>query len=105
MKLRLTKPAQRDFDQAVDWFTTQRPWLAEDFLDDLGNAFKQIQHAPDQFPRVEVSVVNSTRPWRRVILRRFSYIVVYFVANDAVVVCKISHTSRDWTSQLTDQEA
>ena len=104
MKLRLTKPAQRDFDQALDWFTTERPWLAEDFLDDLENAFKQIQQSPDQFARVEISVANSTRQWRRVILRRFSYIVIFFVASDAVVVCKISHSSRDWTSQLTDRE-
>src|SRR3954469_473919 len=104
MKLRLTKAAQRDFDQAVDWFATERPGLAEDFLDDLENAFKQIQQAPDQFPKVEVSVANSTRQWRRVILRRFSYIVVYFVTGDAPVICKISHTSRDWTSQLTDRE-
>jgi plasmid stabilization system protein ParE len=104
MKLRLTKPAQRDFDHAVQWFRTERPWLAEDFLDDLASAFKQIHQAPEQFPRVEVSVANSTRQWRRVILRRFSYIVVYFVAGDTVVVCKISHSSRDWTSQLTDRE-
>ena len=104
MKLRLTKPAQHDFDQAVDWFRTERPWLAEDFLDGLANAFQQIQHGPDQFARIEIPVVNSSRQWRRVILRRFSYIVVYFVADDTVVVCKISHTSRDWTSQLTDRE-
>jgi toxin ParE1/3/4 len=104
MKLRLTKPAQRDFDDAVDWFATQRPGLAEDFLDDLETVFKQVQQAPDQFPKVEVSIANSSRQWRRIILRRFSYIVAYFVAGDAVVVCKICHTSRDWTSQLTDRE-
>src|SRR5438046_2700990 len=104
MKLRLTKPAQRDFDDAVDWFTTERPWLAEDFLDDLETAFKQIQHAPDQFLRVEVSVANTNRQWRRIILRRFSYIIAYFTSADAVIVCKICHTSRDWTLQLTDRE-
>ena len=104
MKLRLTKPAKRDFDQAVEWFTTERPWLMEDFLDDLENAFKEIQQAPEQFPRVEVSVRNSARQWRRVVLRRFSYIVVYFITGDTVAICKISHTSRDWTLQLTDKD-
>ncbi len=89
MKLRLTKPAQQDFDEAVRWFTTERPWLMEDFCDDLERVFTEIQQAPYQFARVEVFVHNSKRQWRRVMLRRFSFIVVYFVSGDTVVVGKI----------------
>ncbi|HEY2414347.1 MAG TPA: type II toxin-antitoxin system RelE/ParE family toxin [Pirellulaceae bacterium] len=104
MKLRLTKRALREFDQAVDWFRTKRPWLVDRFLDDIRAAFDQISRTPQKLPRVEVKVGNTKREWRRRLLKRFSYIVVFFISNDTVVVCTVSHTSRDWTSQLTDRE-
>lgn len=104
MRLRLTKPAQGNFDHAVDWFKTNRPWLVNQFLDDVREAFEQIVRTPERLPLVEVDVANTSRQWRRKILRRFCYIVVFFVAGDTVVVCIFSHTSRDWTSQLTDKD-
>src|SRR5438105_5744379 len=100
MRLRLTKPAQREFDQAVEWFKTNRPWLGERFLDDLQRTFDQLAADPLRFPRVEIDVADSSRQWRRAILKRFSYIVAYFIDGETVVICTIRHTSRDWTSQL-----
>jgi plasmid stabilization system protein ParE len=104
MRLRLTKPAQLDFENAVHWVKSQLPWLAEEFLDDLEKVFKTLVINPRQFPKVEVEVSNTTREWRRAILRRFSYIVIYFIADNAVVIGAIRHTSTDWTSQLTDKD-
>lgn len=105
MRLRLTKQAQQDFKEAAEWYDSKRPWLAERFLADIAEMFERIVDDPEQFPRVEVAVTNSSRVWRRVVLKRFSYIVVYFISGDAVVVVSISHTSRDWTSRLmTDKE-
>lgn len=76
MKLRLTRQAHRDFDDAVDWFSVERPWLAERFLGAIEQAFRQIQQAPESFPLVEVAVANTSRVWRRVIIRPFSYVIV-----------------------------
>jgi plasmid stabilization system protein ParE len=104
MSLRLTRRAQREFDQAVDWFRIKRPWLANRFLDDVHEAFEQILRTPEKLPRVEVKVGNTKREWRRRLLKRFSYIIVFFISGDTVVVCTFSHTNRDWTSELTDKE-
>lgn len=104
MKLRLTKRALWEFDQAVDWFRTKRPWLVNQFLQDVREAFEQIRRGPEKLPRVEVKVGNTKREWRRRLLKRFSYIIVFFISGDTVVVCTVSHTSRDWTSELTDRE-
>jgi plasmid stabilization system protein ParE len=105
MKLRLTKQAQQDLDDAADWYDANSPWLAERFLIEVAETFERVIQNPERFPRIEVAVSNLSRDWRRVVLKRFSYVVVYFIDRDVVVVVAVSHTSRDWTSHLTDEES
>lgn len=104
MRARFTKQAQRDFDEAVDWFEKERPWLADQFLEALKKVLERLVQNPESCPLVEFDVPHANRQWRRVVVKPFSYVVAYFVSGDAIVVASIAHSSRDWISRLTDNE-
>jgi plasmid stabilization system protein ParE len=87
MRARLTRQAQRDFDDAIKWFGTERPWLVDQLRGELKNVFELLLKNPEG-----------------VVVKPFSYVVAYFISGDVIVVASISHSSRDWISRLTDQE-
>jgi plasmid stabilization system protein ParE len=104
MRARLTRQAQRDFDDAVAWFARERSWLADQFLAELKDVFERLLADPETGPLVEFPIPTTNRQWRRIVVKPFSYVVAYFVSGDVIVIASITHSSRDWISRLTDRE-
>jgi plasmid stabilization system protein ParE len=78
------------------------PSLAQCFVDQIEGIFSAVSQEPNLFPKIEVNVSNTSREWRRALLKRFPYVLVYFVEGDNVIIAAIAHASRDWTSSLSD---
>ena len=92
MKVRLTRYAEVDTDDAVEWHEKQRPGLGAEFFDAVSEAIAQIGHDPLRFGRLETIRIN--RNIRRFLVVRFHYIVVFEPEDSEIVVHAVMHTSR-----------
>lgn len=61
--------------------------LGEDFLFELDAAFSLIQNMPNTWPFIETD-------FRRYLLKRFPYGVIYSVEKDFIYVVAVMHLSR-----------
>ena len=87
-KILFTKAAQGDLADAVRWYDTHAPHVVPQFRDALRAALIRVAEHPKQFPL-------AYKDARRVLLRRFPYILVFRETKDAVYVVAVFHTSRD----------
>lgn len=65
-RLILRQEAERDLDQAYNWYNVKVPGLGSDFLVTVERALESIQANPERFPIVYRKV-------QRALLRRFPY--------------------------------
>jgi plasmid stabilization system protein ParE len=101
MILRVLDEADADAVAAANWYEQQRSGLGHDFCDEVERAFARIQSDPSRYARVEFADVEGDV--RRLLLRRFPYLVVYQIFENQVLVLAISHASRDqdyWKGRL-----
>ncbi len=77
-----------DLASARDWYESRSSGLGEDFLLMDYAAFSELSEFLEQ-----CVVIYSH--FRRALLRRFPYSVYYLVAQDAVTVYGVFHSSRD----------
>lgn len=85
MILVLRDEAEADIRDAFRWYESKRVGLGGDFVDEVDAAFAQ---APQSFPIVY-------RTLRRIVLRRFPYLVYFRHEADAVQVFGVLHGRRD----------
>lgn len=91
----LRRPAQAEFDQAIDWYEQQRAGLGADFTNRVQDVFDRIAASPEIHPTVYRDV-------RKALVRQFPYAVFYRFRVDRVVVLAVFHTKRNpriWKSR------
>jgi plasmid stabilization system protein ParE len=88
--------ARAEFDDAYDWYESQRAGLGEAFAD-------QVQRVLDRIiavtPRMHAAVLGDVR---KAVVARFPYCVYYREEASCVRVLSVFHTSRDpsiWQSR------
>ena len=69
------------------WYRERNPDAAEAFLTEFDRALRRIAEAPERWPVVEAG-------WRRFVLRRFSFSIVYRVQSGQVEVLAVAHGRR-----------
>ena len=84
----LRRVAQREFDDAADWYDRQRAGLGLEFIEEVNRVFDQIQASPERYPLVHKVIREGP-------VHRFPYVVYYRVEPDQLVVVAVVHTSRD----------
>jgi plasmid stabilization system protein ParE len=87
MSVRLLEPAQRELDDAVQWYSAQAPGLGDAFLVEALRAFDLIVRHPDAWHPLG----ENTRRCR---LARFPYAVIYAHVDDELLVLAIAHLHR-----------
>jgi plasmid stabilization system protein ParE len=100
---RLTTAAYRDLAEATAYFATKSRGAGTAFVEDVERTFEQIQQSPRQFSRLETD--DSDRDIRRVVLRRFSYLIIYETRREMPEILAIVHGSQEptaWKSRLLD---
>jgi len=90
--------ASAEYIESYVWYHERGSHIAEAFEREVEHALAALQEFPDRWP----SYVGR---WRRILLRRFPFGVVYGVMNNRVVVVAIMHTRRKpgyWKNRIFD---
>jgi toxin ParE1/3/4 len=101
VNLRLLDEAKEEMRQSARWYEHKRDGLGDDFLDAVERAFESIEQHPKRFKRVETQ--NSDREVRRLVLKRFPFLIVYEVLPAEILVVAIAHGKRKpkfWQDRL-----
>ena len=70
MEIRLLEPAQRELDEAVEYYAKQLPGLGEAFLVEVLAALERLRKFPSAWHPLSENM-------RRCLLKRFPYGVIY----------------------------
>jgi len=75
MRIRLTPPAEFEFDDAIRWYTDIREALASRFVAEYARLIERLRDNPRQFPRVRGNV-------HRAGFGRFPYSLIFRIHPD-----------------------
>ncbi len=78
---------EQEVKASYDWYQNQADGLGEDFLSELETAFQTILSMPDTWPKFQTK-------FRRFILGKFPFSVVYSVTEEVVFIVAVMHHSR-----------
>jgi hypothetical protein len=93
MKLRVLAEAEQELRDAELYYDDCRKGLGGEFLASIDDALRALQLAPLRYPLYEGRRLK--RPFRRVRVSRFPYLIVYEARADEIVIAAIAHTSRE----------
>ena len=96
MKIRFLDVAQRELDDAFDWYNEREEEVGRHFLDELDRAIRRIR----SFPLSSTEVAPGIR---RCLMARFPYGVMYGIERDSIIVIAVAHLHRDpryWIDRL-----
>lgn len=89
--------AEEDIRQASRWYEEQRPGLGIELLGAVEAAIGLAAATPERWP-----IWTGDQRFRRVVLRRFPYLLVYELRADGVEVVAVAHARREpgyWISR------
>lgn len=92
MKLRVLDEAEQEVAAAAVWYEQKQPALGHDFLDEFSAACAALTTTASRYPRLET--LRSRNNIRRLLLRRFPYMIVFECQGDEVVVLAVAHVSQ-----------
>lgn len=99
MKLRFLEPAQRELDEAVEYYNAEALGLGKAFLVETLATLERIRRFPKGWHPLSENI-------RRCRLRRFPYGLVYTVDSVEILVIAVSHLHRKpeyWRKRLETQ--
>ena len=72
---------------SYEWYQNQADGLGDDFLDELETAYQTIFELPDTWPKFK-------QHYRRFLLRKFPFSVIYRQNNNSIFIVAVMHNSR-----------
>jgi plasmid stabilization system protein ParE len=93
---RIRLSAQRDLEEAREWYDIQEPGVGREFADETGTVLARVRDNPELY-------AAGRRGVRQALVNRFPYVVYYRILGDTVEVFAVVHTSRHpraWRSRL-----
>ena len=96
MKIRLLKIAQKELDEAVEWYNQQAVGLGLEFLDEFDDSVKLVA----SFPEISEKIIDDIR---RFLINRFPYGIIYGIDGGFIVIIAIAHLRRKpnyWIDRL-----
>jgi plasmid stabilization system protein ParE len=94
--IRLRPEAEREIEEAFDYYLGESPRIAGRFLDEIASSLKKIQRDPQLYPAY-------TRNTRRRVLGSFPFSVIYQETKEIILIVAIAHAKRregSWTKRL-----
>ena len=92
LSLALGRHAEKEIEEATDYFEGERKGLGATFQATLHATFDRIVRFPESFSTVLVT--RDGYPVRRALTHPFSYMVVYVELPRALRVVAVAHTKR-----------
>ncbi len=96
----LLPAAERELWEAMDWYEARRPGLGLEFLATVDAALRSIGEAPEQ-----VAAWSENARFRRLVLRRFPYVVFFHMRAQGPEIVAIAHCSRApgyWAARMSE---
>lgn len=96
-KLILTPKAEKDFDDAHNWYESQDPGLGKEFLRCVDIKMASVLRAPHQYQIVYKNIVQ------RALVNRFPFSIYFVEQKVAISVFAILHQHRNpesWRSRV-----
>ena len=87
MKYRFLPLAERDFQDAVDFYESSQQGLGADFAFEVSGAIERILQYPDGWEMISANA-------RRCLTLRFPYEVIYAVEGDILIILAIANQHR-----------
>ncbi len=91
-------PAQAEFDEAIDYYRSQRPELGSQFSEEVKRTIERILRYPEAWSPI-------SKRTRRCLMRKFPYGIIYQVRDDILLIVAVMHLHREprtWQSRLQD---
>ncbi len=88
MILVLRREAEADVLEAFRWYESKRAGLGHVFVDEVDVALERVAEAPLSFPLAHGEL-------RRLVMKRFPYVIYFRQNEDAVQVLGVMHGRRD----------
>jgi plasmid stabilization system protein ParE len=101
MKVVLRPEAEQDVKAAFEWYATEDPHLAQDFLVAVAHAVSRIRERPNQFPEISKNV-------RRALSHRFPYAIYFVTRVSFSAVIAVLHNKRRpalWKARARHEKA
>jgi plasmid stabilization system protein ParE len=92
MSISFHPAAQREADDAIDWYAARSPRTGLRLADALDRAVDDIVASPRLYPPADDAPPGDEV--RNLLLTRFPYRVVYLLQDDQTVIVAVAHTSR-----------
>jgi toxin ParE1/3/4 len=88
-RLVLRRVAEKEFDDSIAWYESQRQGLGREFRAAIEQYFERIADNPERLPKVRGEVR------RAVVLRRFPFVIHFLIEKERIVILSVFHTSRE----------
>jgi len=76
-----------DIKESFDWYQKLADGLGDDFLNELESAYQAVSELPNIWPKFQ----NN---FRRFLLSKFPFSIIYRASNELVYVVAVMHNSR-----------
>ena len=96
MKIRFLNLANREVDEAVQWYEAKEEGLSGEFLDELDRVVRLVRRYPYAGMQVEPEI-------RRFLFTRFPYSLVYGIDKETIVVIAVANQHREpnyWADRI-----
>lgn len=90
MNLVVLTDAETEANQTAKWYEEKQSGLGIVFLDELEQTFQRIESNPEGQPLLESSKTSAPQ-FRRCLLKRFPYLVVFAIREDEILVVAVAH--------------
>lgn len=88
MRVRFYLEADIELHKALEWYSKQKLGLDTEFMRCIDEAISRIQRNPEISP---IALRNA----RKVLVKRFPYVIYYEVGNDEIMILAVFHAKRD----------
>jgi plasmid stabilization system protein ParE len=78
------------------WYDRQRPRLGDELLDEITRAIALLKQFPESAPAIGGD-------YRRLLIRRFPFGMIYRIDGDEIIIVAVAHSSRKpnyWSKRL-----
>jgi plasmid stabilization system protein ParE len=87
LKARFLKAAQRELDEAIEYYEAQMPGLGAELLKEVRAAMERIE----QYSEAWCPVSKRARRYQ---IKRFPYGVIYQIRQDEILIVAVAHLHR-----------